>query len=1074
MWLLPRVCVVTVLWKVIENGEYFQIQRYQSGGIFTLIQTARSLNPLDSNPQPFRIVLKATNQFLLVAVADTLDDIKAHWEKLENELLPTKDQIDDHETLIQFFCAKIGGWAALEEGEEGNNSKKVAHFHSLFETMVKDEKLLTYYDGAFWGNGTITPVAACLYITERSMCIDSSQKLVYAFKDITAITKDATLPFISNAILKFQTRQGGNFLFMLYKGASKAQETLETVWTANLNHWQSELANVSETHNQFSRKSDAASSSAPPASPGPGTVLASKNTALLKRANAMQAFTAKYLVPEEPIAEYTVSLCWLKERSPVILGTMTLTASFVCWSNSTLGGQHMKVVIATASILEMSVESSILGKGPNAYLVINTEDGNRFTFGTMNASGLMEDIKKMQERHKAYISRQREKWPSSSSFTLLRNGYQEDITRESNKDHQDTQFRLQAHWEGYFRTFGRGSSTIVVSEEISRLLKFGIPDIYRHELWPLLSGASHKLNANAGQYAEYLASENISSSQAAQDIDKDLHRSMPSHPYYASQPKNLEPLRNVLLAYAARNPAVGYCQGMNIVAAMLLLYLSEEVAFWVFTSIVEEIAPDYYNKQLFGSQVDQKVFNRLVKRKYPDLYQHLKKVGMPLHLLTLPWFMTFLIDCVPWEASLMVLDNLLYTGTSVLFQVALSMLTMTYESIMAEHTENEQIPLLIRAYPFEPFELMKMAFSKFEYIDAESVRRMRREGKAARLNDMQEAAHKQVLNKVRRKFKKTWKPEQIDEINTHYLNQGKGETLNFDAFKTILLLYAPFIDRNIIKPESSTTPTPDQRSNAAASSSASTTSTDFSSTPEPTSLTPKSASMSQLPPTALAGSVSESIAPLEAEIARPPSTPPMCLITPIETPSPVFSIDNSEENTLSPVAALNPAFEDEIIAKLWKSGFSTPTATGLDFNGLITIIDAILNQTPSQLFTWLLEILYPKVTGQTDVFKELDRIQFERLLLALYLINYQGEASITSNLARIRQFVPLVYEQMGDNATKLSKEAIVELVVNCELLDSFWSRLYYIDLGSSANALAPPSPMLKRPEEEGDDLIKFS
>ena len=130
MWLLPRVCVVTVLWKVIENGEYFQIQRYQSGGIFTLIQTARSLNPLDSNPQPFRyaplphvpvfiqnsahdshfcvfrIVLKATNQFLLVAVADTLDDIKAHWEKLENELLPTKDQIDDHETLIQFFCAK--------------------------------------------------------------------------------------------------------------------------------------------------------------------------------------------------------------------------------------------------------------------------------------------------------------------------------------------------------------------------------------------------------------------------------------------------------------------------------------------------------------------------------------------------------------------------------------------------------------------------------------------------------------------------------------------------------------------------------------------------------------------------------------------------------------------------------------------------------------------------------------------------------------------------------------------------------------------------------------------------------
>lgn len=37
----------------------------------------------------------------------------------------------------------VGGWAALEEGEEGNNTKKVAHFHDLFDAMVPDEKLLT-------------------------------------------------------------------------------------------------------------------------------------------------------------------------------------------------------------------------------------------------------------------------------------------------------------------------------------------------------------------------------------------------------------------------------------------------------------------------------------------------------------------------------------------------------------------------------------------------------------------------------------------------------------------------------------------------------------------------------------------------------------------------------------------------------------------------------------------------------------------------------------------------------------------------------------------------------------------
>lgn len=105
-----------------------------------------------------------------MAVADTQGEINKHWEKLENELLPTAEQIEDQETLVQFFCAKsmllpsstcyclrcscsflilspcfysVGGWAALEEGDEGNNVKKVAHFHAIFDALVPDEKLLT-------------------------------------------------------------------------------------------------------------------------------------------------------------------------------------------------------------------------------------------------------------------------------------------------------------------------------------------------------------------------------------------------------------------------------------------------------------------------------------------------------------------------------------------------------------------------------------------------------------------------------------------------------------------------------------------------------------------------------------------------------------------------------------------------------------------------------------------------------------------------------------------------------------------------------------------------------------------
>ena len=83
------------------------------------------------------------------------------------------------------------------------------------------------------------------------------------------------------------------------------------------------------------------------------------------------------------------------------------------------------------------------------------------------------------------------------------------------------------------------------------------------------------------------------------EFEKDLRRSAAG-----LSEENINSMRNVLSAFIIRNPTVGYCQGMNFLTARLLSCLKEEEAFWVLTTIIEDILPLDNFSNLIGVLVD--------------------------------------------------------------------------------------------------------------------------------------------------------------------------------------------------------------------------------------------------------------------------------------------------------------------------------------------------------------------------------------------------------------------------------------------------------------------------------------
>ncbi|XP_010509357.1 PREDICTED: ecotropic viral integration site 5 protein homolog isoform X1 [Camelina sativa] len=285
-------------------------------------------------------------------------------------------------------------------------------------------------------------------------------------------------------------------------------------------------------------------------------------------------------------------------------------------------------------------------------------------------------------------------------------------------------------------------------EELEVLVRLGVPKDLRGEVWQAFVGVKAR---RVERYYQDLLAQITNSDESSSDvqrkwkkqIEKDIPRTFPGHP--ALNENGRDSLRRILLAYACHNPSVGYCQAMNFFAGLLLLLMPEENAFWTLVGIIDDYFDGYYTEEMIESQVDQLVFEELMRERFPKLVNHLDYLGVQVAWISGPWFLSIFVNIIPWECVLRMWDVLLFEGNRVvLFRTAFALMELYGPSIVATKDAGDAITSLqsLASSTFDSSQLVLTACMGYMSTNEARLEELRKRHRPAILEIVEERIQK--------------------------------------------------------------------------------------------------------------------------------------------------------------------------------------------------------------------------------------------------------------------------------------------------------------------------------------------
>ncbi|XP_023018201.1 GTPase activating protein and centrosome-associated isoform X3 [Leptinotarsa decemlineata] len=233
--------------------------------------------------------------------------------------------------------------------------------------------------------------------------------------------------------------------------------------------------------------------------------------------------------------------------------------------------------------------------------------------------------------------------------------------------------------ENWAEVLCRWKTTQQKPKQLAGLVRLGIPEALRGEVWQRLAGVEE--NTDMMENYRLLITKESSCENV---IQRDIARTFPAHDFFKEAGGlGQDSLYRVSKAYAAFDSEVGYCQGLSFLAATLLLHMPEEQAFCVLVKLMY----DYRLRDLYKDGFDNLYLrlyqlNKLMEEQLTPLWLHFAEHHIETHMFASQWFLTLFTARFPLYFVFHIIDVFLLQGIDTLFQIALALLMLCKKDLM--------------------------------------------------------------------------------------------------------------------------------------------------------------------------------------------------------------------------------------------------------------------------------------------------------------------------------------------------------------------------------------------------------